>query len=127
MRKRIVATTEGGAITGEERLREHTDQLFGALLSWEGKPAAYQLDNILALEAEFERIRADFEALTAKRLPDLNKQLGAAKRTAIAVKPIDAGADADADEASANSRSNGGDADQRIKLQALPVDFKLLR
>src|SRR5205809_4528457 len=27
VRKKIVATTEGGAITGEERLREHTDQL----------------------------------------------------------------------------------------------------
>jgi hypothetical protein len=32
-------TTEGGAITGEERLREHTDQLYGAILSYEGKPA----------------------------------------------------------------------------------------
>src|SRR5206468_11249609 len=38
VRKKIVATTEGGAITGEERLREHTDQLYGALLSYEGKP-----------------------------------------------------------------------------------------
>src|SRR5437764_6707755 len=27
-RKKIVATKEGGAITGEERLREHTDQLY---------------------------------------------------------------------------------------------------
>src|SRR4029077_14892554 len=39
VRKKIVATTEGGAITGEERLREHTDQLYGAILSYEGKPA----------------------------------------------------------------------------------------
>src|SRR6266852_5282093 len=38
VRKKIVATKEGGAITGEERLREHTDQLYGALLSYEGKP-----------------------------------------------------------------------------------------
>ena len=37
VRKKIVATKEGGAITGEERLREHTDQLYGALLSFEGK------------------------------------------------------------------------------------------
>ena len=36
VRKQIVATTEGGAITGEERLREHTDQLYGAILSYEG-------------------------------------------------------------------------------------------
>ena len=33
MRKRIVATKEGGAITGEERLREHTDTLYGAIMS----------------------------------------------------------------------------------------------
>ena len=31
VRKQIVATTEGGAITGEERLREHTDHIYGEL------------------------------------------------------------------------------------------------
>lgn len=36
MRKRIVATTEGGAIAGEERLREPTNPLYGAILSYEG-------------------------------------------------------------------------------------------
>ena len=127
VRKRIVATTEGGAITGEERLREHTDQLYGAILSWEGKPTAFQLENIVALEAEFGRIRGDFEALTAKRLPELNKQLGTAKRPAIRVKAIDEGADADADEASANSRTSRADSDERMERKALPVDVKLLR
>ena len=43
VRKQIVATKEGGAITGEERLREHTDQLYGALLSYEGKPGDIEL------------------------------------------------------------------------------------
>src|SRR5262249_10966084 len=41
LRKQIVATTEGGAITGEERLREHTDQLYGAIISWDGPPSSY--------------------------------------------------------------------------------------
>ena len=50
VRKKIVATTEGGAITGEERLREHTDQLYGAILSYEGKPAAYQIAYIDTLQ-----------------------------------------------------------------------------
>ena len=40
IRKQIVATKEGGAITGEERLREHMDQLYGGLMSYEGKPSA---------------------------------------------------------------------------------------
>ncbi|MBK8283560.1 MAG: sialidase [Ahniella sp.] len=35
LRKKIVATTEGGAITGEERLREHTDALYAAIVFWE--------------------------------------------------------------------------------------------
>jgi hypothetical protein len=38
MRKKIVATTEGGAITGEERIREKTTQLYGAILNYEGRP-----------------------------------------------------------------------------------------
>ena len=54
MRKKIVATTEGGAITGEERLREHTDQLYGAILSYEGKPAAYQITYIDTLKRELD-------------------------------------------------------------------------
>ena len=34
--KKIVATKEGGAITGEERIREHLDLLYGAVNGWEG-------------------------------------------------------------------------------------------
>jgi photosystem II stability/assembly factor-like uncharacterized protein len=127
VRKQIVATTEGGAITGEERLREHTDQLYGAVLSWEGKPTAYQQDNIAALEAEFERIHHDFDALTAKTLPDLNKQLGAGERGTIMVKPIDENQDEDADEGPSNPQAGRSDPDQRVDRQALPLDFRLLR
>jgi len=128
IRKQIVATTEGGAVTGEERLREHTDQLYGAILSWEGKPSTYQQDNIQALEAEFERIHHDFDSLTATNLPDLNKQIGAAKRPAIQVKPIDENLDEDADEGSANPQAGRTtDRDQLMERQALPIDFKVLR
>ena len=56
VRKKIVATTEGGAITGEERLREHTDQLYGAILSYEGKPAAYQIAYIDTLKRELGEV-----------------------------------------------------------------------
>ena len=127
IRKRIVATTEGGAITGEERLREHTDQLYGAILSWEGKPSTYQQDNIVALDAEFETIHHDFDALTAKSLPDLNKQLRAEKRGSITVKPIDENEDEDADTGSANTKAGRIDADALAERRALPVDFRLLR
>ena len=63
VRKLIVATTEGGAITGEERLREHTDKLYGAILSYEGKPADYQVARIDSLRRELERCDARLRAI----------------------------------------------------------------
>jgi len=62
-KKKIVATKEGGAITGEERIREHTDHLYSALLSWEGKPAKYLLDRTDALRRELGDVRAEVDAL----------------------------------------------------------------
>ena len=90
LRKRIVATTEGGAITGEERLREHTDQLYGAITSWDGPPARYQLDNIAALRGELNDISAHFDELTTSQMPALNKALSGAGAKALEVPPVSA-------------------------------------
>src|ERR1700745_2361005 len=75
VRKKIVATTEGGAITGEERLREHTDQLYGAILSYEGKPAAYQITYIDTLRRELADVTKQFDQLLTQELPALNNGL----------------------------------------------------
>src|SRR6478736_5930037 len=75
VRKKIVATTEGGAITGEERLREHTDQLYGAILSYEGKPAAYQIAYVDTLKRELDEVTKQFDQLLAQDLPALNDSL----------------------------------------------------
>ena len=69
IRKDIVATKEGGAITGEERLREHTDQLYSAILGYEGKPGQYQLHRIVVLSDELKAIQARFAALMQKNAP----------------------------------------------------------
>jgi photosystem II stability/assembly factor-like uncharacterized protein len=63
MKKKIVATKEGGAITGEERIREHADHLYSALLSWEGKPARYLLERTEALRRELADVRGEFDAV----------------------------------------------------------------
>ncbi len=76
LRKKIVATKEGGAITGEERLREHTDQLYGAILSWEGPPSSYQLAYATALESELHEVEQAFEALLGEPLATLNRKAG---------------------------------------------------
>ncbi len=72
-KKMIVATKEGGAITGEERIREHADHLYSALLSWEGKPARYLLERTDALRRELADVKSEFDALQpqiqALRLP----------------------------------------------------------
>ncbi|HVF70922.1 MAG TPA: hypothetical protein VM940_04875 [Chthoniobacterales bacterium] len=87
VRKQIVATTEGGAITGEERLREHTDQLYGAILAYEGKPGDYQMARIDALRKELGDVVRDFENLVTKDLPALNEALKAKGKEAIPAPP----------------------------------------
>ncbi len=87
VRKQIVATKEGGAITGEERLREHTDQLYGALLSYEGKPGEYQLAYIEALRKELGDAVNDFGNLLMKDLPALNDALKGKGQPSIASPP----------------------------------------
>jgi photosystem II stability/assembly factor-like uncharacterized protein len=87
VRKKIVATKEGGAITGEERLREHTDQLYGALLSFEGKPGEYQIAYIGALRHELEDITKDFDQVLAKDLPGLNDSLKSKGQPTISAPP----------------------------------------
>jgi hypothetical protein len=87
VRKQIVATTEGGAITGEERLREHTDQLYGAILSYEGKPGDYHLAYIEALKKELADAVKEFEQVLAKDLPAVNDTLKAKGKEPIPAPP----------------------------------------
>jgi photosystem II stability/assembly factor-like uncharacterized protein len=92
VRKKIVATTEGGAITGEERLREHTDQLYGAILSYEGKPGGYQIAYSDALKRELSDVTKEFDQLLAKDLPALNESLKSKGQQPISAPSTNVGA-----------------------------------
>ena len=59
LRSRIVATKEGGMITGEERIREHVGQLYGAVNGYEGRPGAYQVARAESLERELGDVNGD--------------------------------------------------------------------
>jgi hypothetical protein len=96
LRKQIVATKEGGAITGEERLREHTDQLYGAITSWDGPPSEYQLENTAALRAQLAEIGTDFTRLTTAELPTLNNLLRRKGAQSLSVPLLTASDDDDA-------------------------------
>ncbi len=87
IRRKIVATKEGGAITGEERLREHMDNLYGNLVGYEGRPAATLVAYTGALRRELDDVVAEFETFRAKDLADANAALTAKKLPAIAVEP----------------------------------------
>jgi hypothetical protein len=121
VRKRIVATKEGGAITGEERLREHTDLLYGAIMSYEGAPAAYQVERIGVLEAELADIERQFEGLTASELPGVNQALQAVGQPAIAVPPkVPALADAGISSSTAHWLSMRTRKDKKSLFHSLP-------
>jgi hypothetical protein len=86
IRKKIVATKEGGAVTGEERIREKTTDLYGDLTIYEGRPAEYQVARIDSLKKELGDVDAEFDALMAKELPTVNKEL--AKKKLPVIQPI---------------------------------------
>lgn len=75
LRKQVVATTEGGAITGEERLRELTDTAYGAITSSEAAPTPYQMARVNALERELGDVERGFGTLQAGELQVLNRAL----------------------------------------------------
>jgi hypothetical protein len=125
VRKQIVATTEGGAITGEERLREHTDQLYGAILSYEGKPADYQMARIDSLRRELNDVTSDFGKLLTNELPKLNEQLKGKGQPAI--EPPPATVAVNESEFGGGGFSGAVDPDLPASPVSLPASFRLLR
>ena len=127
VRKQIVATKEGGAITGEERWREHTDQLYGALLSYEGKPGDYQLAYFEALKRELADASNEFTGLVAKDLPALNDALKGKGQPTISPPPEKVAVNDD----TTNFVGGGGvggrtDPDGLAAKITLPADFRIL-
>jgi len=85
IRVKIVATKEGGMITGEERLREYLGDLYGAVNGYEGRPTDSQIARTDALARELEDVIREFTDLTGRQLPALNRTLEARKLGAIPV------------------------------------------
>jgi hypothetical protein len=75
MRKKIVATKEGGMITGEERLRENLASLYGSVVGYEGVPSEMQVQRTSAIGRELGDVTHDFEKWIQIELPKINKML----------------------------------------------------
>lgn len=75
LRTEIVATKEGGAITGEERIREHLGDVYGNVNGYEGRPTNEQVARTAALGRELEDVIAHLRTLTGAELPSINAAL----------------------------------------------------
>jgi photosystem II stability/assembly factor-like uncharacterized protein len=107
IRKKIVATKEGGAVTGEERIREKAASVYGAVVFDEGRPTDYYVARIGSLAHERQDVVDEFEAWTAKDLKAVNASLAAKKLEPI--QPITRAAwDKTAAEAEGGSTGGGG-------------------
>jgi photosystem II stability/assembly factor-like uncharacterized protein len=102
IRKQIVATKEGGAITGEEREREYLDDVYGAIANYEGAPTDYQLARVDAIAHEVDDTANDFDKL---RNGDLAKANAALKAKGLPEITVPANAPAD----DAGGASGGGE------------------
>jgi photosystem II stability/assembly factor-like uncharacterized protein len=89
LRKKIVATKEGGAITGEERLREHVDQVYGAITAVEDRPTPYQLARVDALDRELKDVEAQWAAFQAGDIAAFNAKLKAASLPPVTMAKVD--------------------------------------
>src|SRR5277367_5797557 len=85
IRSEIVATKEGGAITGEERLREYLTGVYGDVNGYDGRPTDSQVARAGALEHELTDVIRRFQEVTGRELPSLNDALQTKNLTPIRV------------------------------------------
>jgi len=85
MRKKIVATKEGGMITGEERLRENITDLYSSIVFYDGGPTATQVERADAIARELADITRDFDAWSTRELAGINTALRGKKLEPIAL------------------------------------------
>ena len=85
LRKRIVATKEGGMITGEERLRENLAELYGNVTFYDGRPSKTEIARSSAIGRELQDVSRSFDMWVAREIPPINAALAARKLPPIPV------------------------------------------
>jgi photosystem II stability/assembly factor-like uncharacterized protein len=76
LRTKIVATKEGGMITGEERLREFLGDLYGDVNSYDGAPTTAQLARADVLDRQLADVIKEFQDLSKDHFAVINRELG---------------------------------------------------
>ncbi len=74
-RASIVATSDAGWLSGEEKLRERLGALYGGVVGYDGKPSRSQLDRMVVLEAQLAKAEKAHATLTGSPVEELNNSL----------------------------------------------------
>jgi photosystem II stability/assembly factor-like uncharacterized protein len=88
LRGKIVATKEGGMITGEERLRELMGGLYGDVNSYEGRPTTSQVERAAALGRELDDVVRELDALVKGRVVEANRALAGKRLDPVRVPEV---------------------------------------
>jgi len=83
IRKQLVATREGGRLTGEEQIREKLGSLYGAVNGYDGRPTGGQEEFKTVMAGELTKQRSAYDALVAKDLVAANATLAEKKMSAV--------------------------------------------
>jgi photosystem II stability/assembly factor-like uncharacterized protein len=79
----LVATHEGGWLSGESQLRERLASLYGAVNGYEGRPTRSQIDQQKVLEARLDELAGQLRGVRQGALAGVNRALAGAKRSPI--------------------------------------------
>jgi hypothetical protein len=85
-RSTLVATSEGGWLSGEEQLREKLGKLYGAVNGYEGRPTQSQLDQVKVLESQLADAEGRYGTLEKGPLAAANAELAKRKLDPIKAK-----------------------------------------
>jgi hypothetical protein len=85
----LVATGEGGFLSGEEQLREKLGGLYGGVNSYDGRPTKSQLEQVKVLSGDLDRSAARLEAIAKGELAAINKALAARKLDPVTPKTFE--------------------------------------
>jgi len=87
LRASLVATSEAGWLSGDEKLKEKLGNLFGAINRFEGRPTDSQLERKQILLDQLSKKELEFTALVDQDVKAVNAELVKQKREAISVPP----------------------------------------
>lgn len=85
-RATLVATGEGGWLSGEEQLRERMAMVYGAINGYDGRPSQSQLDQVKVLSDDLGKAEARLEALQRGEVAAVNRELAKRKLEPLTAK-----------------------------------------